>query len=165
MDATAEQEFRDYVVARGPALQRLAHAIAGGAAEAEDAVQEALIRVYMAWPRIRRRDAVDAYTRRVLVRELMSRRRQRLARPTGAMLSEPSMVSADAGIAERDVLRRALLQLPPRQRAVVVLRFLEDLSEAQTAEALGISPGAAKTHASRGLTRLRELLGPPEVAS
>jgi len=165
MDARDEQAFRDFVVARSTALLRSAFLLTGDRGDAEDAVQAALARVYFAWPRIRRHGAVEAYTRRVLVREVLSWRRRRrvslvlTAQPPEAALAADA--AAEAGVG--DEMHRALLVLPPRQRAVVVLRYFDDLAEAQVAELLGISSGSVKQHASRGLARLRGLLSERET--
>lgn len=159
MDAEAEQAFREFVVGRSAVLQRSAYLLTGDREEAKDAVQAALVRVYLAWPRIQRRDAVEAYTRKVLLREVLSwRRRRRLLLVPMAVLPEVPARDAIERIGEHDDVVASVLQLPPRQRAVVVLRYYDDLSEAQTAAALGITVGAVKTHASRGLARLRALL-------
>jgi RNA polymerase sigma-70 factor, ECF subfamily len=160
MDAGDEVEFRDFATGRSPALLRSAYLLTGDRAEAEDAVQEALTKLYLAWPRIRHRDAVDAYARKVLLHEVLSwRRRRRVALVLGVVPPERA-VGADeaAGVGVRDEVHRALLALPARQRAVVVLRYFDDLSEAQTAVTLGISTGAVKQHASRALAHLRDLL-------
>jgi len=166
MDATAEQEFRDFVVSRSAALIRSAQLLTGDKALAEDAVQAALVRVYGAWPRIRRRDLVEAYARRAVHREVLSWRRRRQSTEVVAPLPpDVAVLDAAASIAERDAVQRALLQLPLRQRAVIVLRYFDDLSEAQTADALAISPGAVKAHSHRALNRLRVLLEPAEERS
>ena len=163
MDAGQEQAFRDFVVARSAALQRSAYLLTGDRGEAEDAVQAALVRLYVSWPRIHSSEATEAYARKVLLREVLSwRRKKRVAVGlTGAPPERALLVSPDQ-VEDRDRLRRALQELPPRQRAVVVLRFYDDLTEAQTAELLGVSTGSVKTHASRGLQRLRASLAAEE---
>jgi RNA polymerase sigma-70 factor (ECF subfamily) len=157
MDAADEAAFRDFVVGRSAALLRSAYLLTGDRGHAEDALQAALARVYAAWPRIRHREAVESYTRRAMVREVQSWRRRRRV---GVVLTDhpPDRPVLDTPGSDDDV-RSALLALPARQRAVVVLRYFDDLSEPQVADALGISVGAVKQHASRALTALRSRLG------
>jgi RNA polymerase sigma-70 factor (sigma-E family) len=123
-------------------------------------VQSALVRVHRNWHRIERRDAPAVYARRVLVNLNASvwRRRIRLREQPTAELPERAGADASEAHALRDELRRACLRLPPRQRAVLVLRYFEDLTEAETAAVLGISVGAVKSQTSRGLDRLRAVL-------
>jgi RNA polymerase sigma factor (sigma-70 family) len=107
---------------------------------------------------------VDAYARRTLVREIGSwRRRRRVQQVLTDSLPEPRLSPTSSGAEDRLVLRAALLQLAAQQRAVVVLRFYSDLSEADIAQTLGICVGSVKRHASRGLWRLRQVLEPAEV--
>ena len=160
MDAQDEEDFRDFVVGQWHALLRTAYLLTGDRGDAEDLVQSVLVRVHRNWHRIERRDAPAVYARRILVNLNASfwRRRLRLhEQPTDRL---PERVGADATEAHalRDELRRACLRLPPRQRAVLVLRYFEDLSEADTAATLGISVGAVKSQTSRGLDRLRAIL-------
>lgn len=160
MDVAAEQAFREFVTARSMALQLSAFLLTGDRGEAEDAVQAALVRVYRAWPRILNQGAVEGYARQVLVREVLSwRRKRRVSQLLTSETPDRSQPDDTAAADQRDVLRRALLTLPPKQRAVVVMRYYDDLSERQTAEVLGITPGSVKTHASRGLAALRDALG------
>jgi RNA polymerase sigma-70 factor, ECF subfamily len=165
VDAEAEGAFREFVTARTSALLRAAYLLTGDAGDAEDAVQQALTRVYLAWPRIRHREAVDAYARRTLVREVASwRRRRRIRFVLAASVPERPAAAEATSSDERDALRPALLGLSPRQRAVVVLRFYEDMSEREVAETLGISTGAVKQHTSRALDRLRRALAESATA-
>src|ERR687886_1461249 len=157
MDAQDEQDFREFVVGQWHALLRTAYLLTGDRGDAEDLVQSALVRVHRNWHRIERRDAPAVYTRRVLVNLNASiwRRRLRLReQPTAELPERPGADPAEAH-ALRDERRRACLRLPPRQRAVLVLRYFEDLSEAETAATLGISVGAVKSQTSRGLDKLR----------
>ena len=157
MDPHDEQDFPDFVVGQWHALLRTAYLLTGDRGEAEDLVQTALVRVHRNWHRIERRDAPAVYTRRVLVNLNASiwRRRLRMReQPTEDLPERAGPDAADAH-ALRDELRRACLRLPPRQRAVLVLRYFEDLSEADTALTLGISVGAVKSQTSRGLDKLR----------
>jgi RNA polymerase sigma-70 factor (sigma-E family) len=147
--------FADFVAARGQALQRTAFLLTGDWAAAEDLLQTALARVYPRWGRIVRDDP-EAYVRRVLVNTWSSwwRRKWRGERPT-AELPERAVVDTYADVDRREAVRQALTRLPHKQRAVVVLRFHEDLSEAQVAEMLGVSVGTVKSQASKALAKLR----------
>ncbi len=159
MDQTPS--FEQWVAAHERSLLRTAWLLSGNAATAEDLVQTALLKCWPTWPRIAAMADPAAYVRQVLTRSYLSwwRRRWRGEIPTPA-LSEGS-VPADDGAAEgavddQRVLAAALARLPRGQRAAVVLRFAEDLSEAQTATVLGCSVGTVKSQTSRGLRSLRE---------
>jgi RNA polymerase sigma-70 factor (sigma-E family) len=165
----ARADFDQFVAASGDALLRTAYLMVWDAAEAEDLVQECLLAVARRWPRIRRMDHPHAYARRVLVNlaldgaQRRTRHRQELVGDETATLSAaPDESSARRlnAVGVRAELSQALGTLPPRQRAVLVLRYFEDLSEAQAAELLGCSVGTVKSTASRGLTRLQEALSP-----
>jgi RNA polymerase sigma-70 factor (sigma-E family) len=155
-DTAADTEFQHYMAARWPALVRTAYLLTGDQHLAEDLAQTTLTKVYASWRRVRRADDIDAYVRRILVNTNASRFRKRrvvehlTAAPYDAAAHEPH-----AGLAQRSALMTALAGLPKRQRAVVVLRYWEDLSEREVAEALGISPGTVKSQASKALARLR----------
>ncbi len=155
-----EQDFHDFVVGQWHALLRTAYLLTGDRGEAEDLVQSALVRVHRNWHRIERRDAPGVYTRRVLINLNASiwRRRLRLREQPTDVVPEVARADATEAHALRDELRRACLKLPPRQRAVLVLRYFEDLSEADTAATLGITVGAVKSQTSRGLDKLRGFL-------
>ena len=160
MDETAREEFRAYVAARSGALLGTATLLTGDRALAEDLVQTALARTCLAWGRIRQREAVDAYCRRVLVTTYATwwRRRWRGEVPTA---EPPERAGADPyeRVDETLRLRAALARLPRRMRAAVVLRYWDDLPEAEVAELLGCSVGTVKSQASRGLAKLRPDLG------
>jgi RNA polymerase sigma-70 factor (sigma-E family) len=165
VDAVAEGAFREFVAARASALLRTAYLLTGDRGLAEDAVQVALTRLCLAWPRIRHSEAIEAYVRRILVREVLSWRRRR--RVSEVLVSAPPELAtgdSTSTLETRDELLRALQALPPRQRAVLVLRYFDDAQETQIAELLGISTGSVKTHASRGLAALRQLLEQPTNA-
>lgn len=155
--ATQDAEFTAFVTAATPSLGRTAYLLTGDRELAGDLVQEALIRTYLAWRRVRRGGAL-AYTRRVLVNLNIDRWRRRPDIP----MEWVDQVSEDgqAVIDDRDQIVRALALLPAQQRRVVVLRYLDDLSEAACAEYLGISVGAVKSACSRGLAVLREHYAP-----
>ena len=160
---TQPDAFRDYVAGRSARLLKTAWLLTGDWHLAEDLLQTALAKTSLAWHRIERYESVDAYVRRALVTTYASwwRRKWRAETPT---INVPEFMSTQDVYDEvdlRESVRRALIELPARQRAVVVLRYFEDLSEADTAAALGCSVGAVKSHASRALSKLREssLLG------
>ncbi|HEY0933027.1 MAG TPA: SigE family RNA polymerase sigma factor [Trebonia sp.] len=136
---------------------------------AHDLVQDTLVKVYRHWPRVRQADNLDAYVRRILVNEARDRwRRRDKAVPVadvGAELRGPAVSDAADDIARRDGLLRALVELPHQQRATVVLRYLEGLSQAETAQVLGCSEGTVKSQSSRALARLRTHLDKTETRS
>jgi RNA polymerase sigma-70 factor (sigma-E family) len=150
------QGFRDYVTSRSGSLLRMALLLTRNLADAEDLVQAALAKTYQAWDRIEDRNALDGYVRRAMVNTHISwwRRRRLEEYPTDEV---PDQAVADhAGDIElSDPLRRALDRLPSRMRAAVVLRYCEDMSEAEVAQALGISQGTVKSTVSRAVAKLR----------
>ncbi len=156
-------DFDQFVAAHVDDLVRTAYLIVWDEAEAEDLVQECLLKVARRWPRIRRMAQPRAYARRILVNLALDGAHGRALRRSEL---EPgvsaSSVAVDPrpGIDTRADLLQALGQLTARQRAVLVLRYFNDLTEAQVAEVLGCSPGTVKSNASRGLARLREALQP-----
>ncbi|MER7443314.1 SigE family RNA polymerase sigma factor [Micromonospora avicenniae] len=169
----SEEEFRDFVAARSAALLRTAYLLAGDWATAEDLLQTALTKTYLAWRRLGGIEAVEPYARRVLVNTSTSwwRRRWHGERPTDVLPERAGTDEIERQL-DRDLLWRHLRALPTRQRAVLVLRFYEDMSEAQTAALLGISTGTVKSQTSRALATLRQRMGaevalelPPEQAA
>lgn len=165
MDEHLDDEFRRYVGARSAALRRTAYLLTGNREDAEDLLQTALGKTYLAYGRIRDKGALDAYVRKVLVSTQTSiwRRRSRGREfPTAEPPDRPAEAAgSDAAetAALRDALWRALGRLGRRQRAVVVLRYYEDLSEAETADLLGISVGTVKSQGARALATLRRDAG------
>ncbi|MET7371111.1 SigE family RNA polymerase sigma factor [Micromonospora arida] len=163
-----EEQFREFVAARSAALLRTAYLLTGDWATAEDLLQTALTKTYLAWKRLGGIEAVEPYARRVMVNTSTSwwRRRWHGERPT-EVLPERAGVDEIEQQLDRDLLWRHLRALPNRQRAVLVLRYYEDMSEAQTAAMLDISPGTVKSQASRALATLRRRLGAdaPELAT
>ena len=151
-----DPEFRDYVTARGRALLRTAYLLTGNLADAEDLVQAALAKTYLAWDRIEDRGALDGYVRRAMVNTHISwwRRRRVQEFPTDEL---PDQAVADhAGDSDlQETLRRAIDRLPHRMRAAVVLRYYEDMTEAEVAERLGVSLGTVKSTVSRAVAKLR----------
>ncbi len=164
MDAESDRRFQEFVASRSVGLRRLAYLLCSDWHLAEDLVQGALTRAYGAWRRVERSDDVDAYVRRILVNQATDgwHKRRRLGELLGGPVERPSVVDRTVQVDQRDELLRFLDQLPTQQRAVLVLRFFEDLSVEATADLLGISTGTVKSHTSRGLARLRELTETPE---
>lgn len=158
--------FREYVAARQAALLRSAKLLTGDWPAAEDLVQTALVRVWPRWARVTADGTdPDAYVRRVMINTYLTWRRRRWwgERPTGSV---PDRATGDDSLARvdlRDVLGRALRDLTPAQRAVVVLRFYEDQSVEQTAELLGCSTGTVKSQAAKALARLRSVVTVREI--
>jgi RNA polymerase sigma-70 factor, ECF subfamily len=154
-----EKDFREFVAARSGALLRTAYLLAGDWATAEDLLQISLTKTFLAWKRLGRIEAVEPYTRRVLVNTATSwwRRRWHGERPTDVLPESATADGLDERL-ERDALWRHVRTLPTRQRAVLVLRFYEDLSEADTARLLGVSVGTVKSQCSRALATLRQRL-------
>ena len=154
-----EVAFEDFVRARSDSLLRTALLLTGQRrAEAEDLLQLALERAYRHWPRICGSEGPERYVRRILASASTDRWRRLARRPEQAMPAGhggPVVPDRTNEIADRDYLLRALAALPPRQRAVLVLRYFDDLSEAETADMLGCSLGTVKSQAARGLARLR----------
>jgi RNA polymerase sigma-70 factor (sigma-E family) len=155
IEQSFDRLFRDEHVG----LLRFAYLLCGDHHRAEDAVAEALART---WPRWRGGGIDDpkAYVRRAIVNELRGRARRASVRRRhdDRRRVEPAVRLLDHDAAERDAVHEALLRLPLRQRAAVVLRFYEDRSEQQTADLLGVSPGTVKTHVHRAIEQLRTLL-------
>jgi RNA polymerase sigma-70 factor (sigma-E family) len=153
-------DFESLFRTRAPALLRTAYLLTGDRHLAEDLVQEALARTHRAWPRLCAGGNPEAYARRVMYHLQVSRWRQRRASEVlpGELPHSASTRDHAGDAVQRLVLRRALLALPARQRAVIVLRFFEDRSEAETAEILECRVGTVKSHTFRALTRLRELV-------
>ena len=154
-------EFSEYFAARVHALRNTAYLLCGDWHRAEDITQLAMLRLYVAWPRLARRDALDAYARRVVVRTFLAENRRSRWRSEQLTDAPPDTVSTtDSDNAERLLVTHALAGVPPRQRAVLVLRYWNDLSVDEVAGALRCSTGTVKSQAARGLATLRQRLGP-----
>jgi RNA polymerase sigma-70 factor (sigma-E family) len=151
-----DEEFGRFAAARGRALCRTAYLLTGDWQVGEDLVQEALTRTYLRRRQLRSADALEPYARKVLLSLFLTSRRRLWRRelPFADVPDRPVSGQVDAA-EDRRGLWPALLALPAQQRAVLVLRYFEDLTEAEIAAVLGCSPGAVKTHAARGLDRLR----------
>lgn len=154
MSAGRDASFSTFVEQSSARLLRYGYLLTGGKAEAEDLLQQSLLKVYLAWRRIDPA-AAEAYTKTTMARQLISWRRRRAA--TEIVTADlPETPLDDPDVLARDELWRLLATLGPRQRAVLVLRFYEDLTEPQIADTLGISVGTVKSQLSRGLARLRQ---------
>lgn len=159
---TDDETFAQFMAGALPGLLRFGHVLTGDPVRAEELAQSALVQLYLRWGR-RDLEQPYAYVRRSMVNAYTSwwrRSRRDAALPAG--LDVPHS-PPDYG--ERDAVLRALRLLPPKQRAVIVLRYYEDLPEAAIAEALGCSPGTVKSHASRALRTLRSSLAPTDLES
>ena len=164
MGTGTDEEFDSFMRGRWPAMVRLAYALTGDAGHAEDLAQAAFARAYASWGRVRRAGNPDAYVRRIVINENRSRfRKRRVAEELRGDLAA-TMADAPAGAGrepgEHSELLDALGRLGPRQRAVVVLRYWLDLSEAETAAQLNCSVGTVKSQASRALATLRKTAAP-----
>ncbi|GAA3964780.1 SigE family RNA polymerase sigma factor [Actinomadura viridis] len=155
-----DQSFAEFVTARGTALLRTAALLCGAHQDAEDILQTALEKAYRHWKRLDPDSDPEPYVRRILVNLVISRSRRWKVLREIHMAKPPELptTSATHAVELRGTLMEELNRLGPRQRAVLVLRFWEDLSEAETARVLGCSVGTVKSQASRGLARLRERL-------
>ena len=154
----SEAEFVAFVAARRPHLRRIAYALCGDWHRAEDLVQTALAKLYVAWPRLHKVGAEEAYARQIIVRANIdeSRRPWRRERTDAAT---PDLAGAEStAVEDRSELVRALQRLSPMQRKVVVLRHWLDLSVEETARELDVSTGTVKSHTSRGLAALHAAL-------
>jgi RNA polymerase sigma-70 factor (sigma-E family) len=163
----ASTEFAEFVEARWATLYRTAYLLLGDHAGAEDLVQSALAKAYTSWHRIRDAELPDAYVRRIVVTTALSWWRRKSwgrEQPTDA-LPETSIDGPADGLAQREWIWAEVRRLPSRQRAVVVLRYYEDLSEQQIADTIGCSPGTVKSQAHAALATLRRRLGDEIVPS
>lgn len=154
-----DEEFAAFMAGAAPALARTAWLLCGDVHQAEELVQQALVRTYVAWPTARERDPL-AYARRTLANQRIStwRRRRREVLLAPADVPEVAVDATGTRLAERDQLVRALAVLSARQRRVVVLRHLVGLTEQEVAADLGVTVGTVKSTASRALARLRVAL-------
>ena len=152
-----DADFAAYMTARQPSLLRTAYLLTGDRTSAEDLVQTAFAKLYLSWDKVQRREVLDGYVRRILVNEHNSlwrrpwKRRELVTETVPERAAQPQ-ASYDG---ERAAMWEFVQTLPRKQRAVVVLRYYEDLSEAETADVLGISVGTVKSQASRAIASLR----------
>lgn len=159
MTESADAEYLAYVHARMATLRRWAWLLSGDQHQADDLVQETLTTVYSRWARVSRADNIDGYVHRVLVRKHLDECRRGWWRIGLFGDATPDRAVRDAPLEEGTVLRAALDRLAPRQRAVLVLRFLCDQSVTDVAHQLGCAEGTVKSQTKHGLTALRKILG------
>lgn len=151
-------EYRQWAEARAAHLFRIAYLVCGDWHEAEDLAQDTLAKLFVAWHRVECGDTVDAYARQTLINTFLSHRRlKRSSEIPSEQLPDCGAAGVDLDL--RMTLVNALRQLPPRARAVIVLRYLEDHSIESAAALMGVSPGAIKSLGTRALAQLREQLG------
>lgn len=158
MTARDTDAFSAFVAERSAALLRTAYLLTGDRGLAEDLLQTALLKTYRHWGWIRQQDRPEAFVRKVMVnsQRMVWRRRAVIEHSVADVPDRPGPLATPDG--ERDAIWQALAELPPRMRAVLVLRYWEDLSEKDTAAVLGCSVGSVKSQASRGLARLRSVI-------
>ncbi|NEB80870.1 SigE family RNA polymerase sigma factor [Streptomyces sp. SID14478] len=165
----ADVDFQSFVVGRWARLMRTAFLLTGDQHAAEDLVQSSLERVYTAWRRVASAQDPDAYVRRIMVNMHARRHRGRfkelVSRRDDTSLDVPERGDRMAQALDRGDLMAALVQLPPRQREAVVLRYWEDLSESQVAQAMGCSVGTVKSNAAKGIAKLRAVPGLTDKAT
>jgi RNA polymerase sigma-70 factor (sigma-E family) len=166
-----DDEFQSFVIGRWPRLMRTAFLLTGEQHAAEDLVQSTLEQIYVAWRRVGAADDPEAYVRRVMINAHARKHRRRLKEflapkdDSGLTHEVPDSDDRIARADDRGALLTALAQLPPRQREAVVLRYWEDLSESQTAEAMGCSVGSVKSNAAKGIAKLRAIPGLAETVT
>ncbi|MFC7265986.1 MULTISPECIES: SigE family RNA polymerase sigma factor [Streptomyces] len=166
-----DEEFQSFVIGRWPRLMRTAFLLAGEQHAAEDLVQSTLEQVYVAWRRVGAADDPEAYVRRVMINGHARKHRRKLKEflapkdDSGLTHELPDSGDRIAQADDRSALLKALAQLPARQREAVVLRYWEDLSESQVAEAMGCSVGAVKSNAAKGIAKLRAIPGLAEMVT
>jgi RNA polymerase sigma-70 factor (sigma-E family) len=164
--AGRSEEFLQFARGRASPLHQSAYVLCGDWHLAQDLVQETLVKAYRHWPRVRQANDPDAYVRRILLNVARDRwRRREKAISVARFTVDPAVPDAADDIVRRDGLLQALLELPFQQRVTVVLRYLEGLSQAETAELLGCSEGTVKSNSSRALVTLRKFLNRTEAKS
>ena len=157
-----DERFTDFVRAHSGSLFRTAYLMTGDYQRAEDLLQTTLVRVYQRWPRVERMDWPVGYARKVLASQASSWWRRRSSHESPTLIrDQPTWQDQTEEVAEHERVWQAVLTLPPRQRAVTVLRYYEDLSEAEIAETLSMAPGTVKSHAHAASRRLADRLGEP----
>lgn len=160
MRASDEERFTDFVRAYSAALFRTAFLMTGDYQRAEDILQTSLVRIYQRWPRVDAMDSPVGYAHKVVVSQSASWWRRRSSRESLLQrVDEPTWSGRIEEVAEHQRVWQAVLSLPPRQRAVIVLRYYENLTEAQIADTLGMAPGTVKSHSHAAARRLADLLG------
>lgn len=154
----APAQFDEYAAARASTLLRTAYLLTGQRADAEDLVQVTLVKLFLAWDKVARAGSPDAYARTVMVNAFVSGRRPARFTRERLVTSLPDTPVVDPGVDDRLTIWPHVVALPPRQRAVVVLRYWSGLSEAEIAETLGVARGTVKSTASAALATLRTRL-------
>ena len=163
--AGATSTYEEYVAARWTALYRTAYLLSGNHADAEDLAQTTLVKAYLSWSKVAAAASPDAYVRRILTNAFVSSRRPLRVTRERLVDTTPDTVLPASIHDDRLVLWPHVVDLPPRQRAVIVLRYYEDLSEQQIADALGCSTGTVKSTASDALKTLRSRVETTEGAA
>jgi RNA polymerase sigma-70 factor (sigma-E family) len=162
--AAAGMSFEEYAGSRWAALLRTARLLTGDPSSAEDLVQATLVKAYIRWPRVTSASSPEAYVRKILLNEFLGdRRRSQRRADKHHLLTVEQQPVPEPDPADRLDLWHQVLALPPRQRAVLVLRYYEDLTEAEIAHVLGVSPGTVKSQASDALRKLRSHYSPDET--
>jgi RNA polymerase sigma-70 factor (sigma-E family) len=154
-----DSEFSEYFAAHAHALRGTAYLLCGDWHRAEDITQTALTKLYLAWPKLARRDKLDGYARQIVVRTFLAENRRLWRRREHLTGELPEAGQPAEDVAGRLAVAQALAGVPPRQRAVLVLRYWHDLSVEETAAALGCSVGTVKSQAARGLATVRQRIG------
>jgi RNA polymerase sigma-70 factor (sigma-E family) len=160
-----DADFSEYMAARQPSLLRTAYLLTGDRHTAEDLVQTALAKLYLSWDKVQRQDSLDGYVRRILVNEnnsLWRRAWKKRETATDELPEQPAEAQQSGHDSE---LWELVQTLPRKQRAAVVLRYYEQMSEAETAAVLGVSVGTVKSQTSRALAALRSRVGDTDLAS
>lgn len=162
---TGTEDYTAYVEESWTRLFRTAYALTGDVTAADDLMQATLVKVFVSWRKVRKADSVDAYVRRVMVNHAASTWRSRTRRPE-VLTAEPRAEATRDTVHHpegEDELWALIHELPARQRAVLVLRYYEDLSEQEIAHALDIAPGTVKSQASAAIAKLRDRLMPVQI--
>jgi RNA polymerase sigma-70 factor (sigma-E family) len=158
--ASRDEEFSAFVAARQTHLRRIAYAICGDWHQADDLLQTALVKLYVAWPRLHRDGREEAYTRQIIVRANIDAHRRPWRRERPGLEGLDGAARQPLPVEERSALFEALQQLPLMQRRTVVLRYWLGLSVQETSAELGIGQGTVKSYSARGLERLQAVLTP-----
>ncbi len=164
MRSTTDEEYIAYVSARLPALKRLAYLLSGNEHRADDLVQESVTKLYVRWTAARKADNIDRYVRSILVRTHIDETRRPWSRVRLFGAPPDTERAENSTIENRLLLHPALATLPARQRAVVVLRFLCDMSVEEVSDVMGCSTGTVKSQTVHGLAKLRQVLTDRDLA-